>query len=214
MAICGAAITLTGLFLVVGPTVTTAGASSPPEPNIGHFVPASAQVTGVRQIHMTRSGPAQLVVAYQSAQTNADLLLVDAEEAADTDHDTVDRIVVGAHDHVLDLADFGTRFIEHRLADEAGFGKVLGGTQPAIECLLRDLHRAFGAVGRLLRKRKARHGNGERTRGHRAHDDFVHDLSSPIDFNRRANAKRPACVCPVTTSCGLASLDDDKTSDR
>jgi len=72
MAICGAAITLTGLFLVVGPTVTTAGASSPPEPNIGHFVPASAQVTGVRQIHMTRSGPAQLVVAYQSAQTNAD----------------------------------------------------------------------------------------------------------------------------------------------
>ena len=58
----------TGLSLLPPAAVASA---NPPAPDLGRFVPASDQIISTRQIHLTRSGPAQVVVAFESAQTNA-----------------------------------------------------------------------------------------------------------------------------------------------
>jgi PDZ domain len=50
---------------------TASADTSVPAPNLGHFIPASDQITSERQIHLTSSGPAQVVVDFQSAEPNA-----------------------------------------------------------------------------------------------------------------------------------------------
>ena len=53
--------------------LATAAAASinPPAPDLAHFIPASDQITSERQIHLTSTGPAQVVVQFQSAEPNA-----------------------------------------------------------------------------------------------------------------------------------------------
>ena len=48
-----------------------AASDNPPVPGLGHFIPASDQITSERQIHLTSNGPAQVVVQFQSAEPDA-----------------------------------------------------------------------------------------------------------------------------------------------
>jgi hypothetical protein len=60
--------TLVSALAVASPAAADA---NPPTPDLGHFIPATDQITSERQIHLTSNGPAQVVVAFESAQPNA-----------------------------------------------------------------------------------------------------------------------------------------------
>ena len=59
-----------GAGLAAGASPAAAG-DNPAAPDLGHFIPASDQITSERQIHLTSKGPAQVVVQFQSAESNA-----------------------------------------------------------------------------------------------------------------------------------------------
>ena len=68
--VVGLTLAILSAGLTIG--VTQAAASDgPPAPQLGHFVPASDQITSERQLHLTSNGPAQVVVEFQSAEPNA-----------------------------------------------------------------------------------------------------------------------------------------------
>ena len=45
--------------------------TNPPRPDLDHFVPASDQIISTLRVHLTRNGPAQEVVDFESAQPDA-----------------------------------------------------------------------------------------------------------------------------------------------
>jgi len=55
-------------FAAAGPATA---ASTPPAPDLAHFIPVSDQITSTRQIHLSSSGPAQEVVDFESAEPDA-----------------------------------------------------------------------------------------------------------------------------------------------
>ena len=64
------ALVALGVGLAAGASPAAAG-DNPAAPDLGHFIPASDQITSERQIHLTSNGPAQVVVQFQSAEPNA-----------------------------------------------------------------------------------------------------------------------------------------------
>ena len=64
------ALVALGAGLAAGASPAAAG-DNPAAPDLGHFIPASDQITSERQIHLTSKGPAQVVVQFQSAESNA-----------------------------------------------------------------------------------------------------------------------------------------------